>query len=242
MLASGKVASTAGASDTACRAGVDSSAGSTVFSLATAMAGSSSSQVKSVDFLQSTQAGCQPSMTTKSNVLLGKDHHLQGRPDYCHGWGAEDAGNVDQSSLGRRLFLRLCSRCLLSDSSGRRSILLSDGSGRRSTPLSNRGLARQLLQELLHGGGWATTTPSWLPHCVLIAFVTLLNGVGRRQGNLVVNTQHRDISTRLPYSRRLTSWDVVSVTFNFLATHLRATLRGLLGGAGRLASRLVGGS
>jgi hypothetical protein len=40
----------------------------------------------------------------------------------------------------------------------------------------------------------------------------------------------------------LTSWDVVSVTFNFLATRLRATLRGLLGGARRLASRQVGGS
>jgi hypothetical protein len=40
----------------------------------------------------------------------------------------------------------------------------------------------------------------------------------------------------------LTSWDVVSVTFNFLATRLDATLRGLLGGAGRLASRLVSGS
>jgi hypothetical protein len=33
---------------------------------------------------------------------------------------------------------------------------------------------------------------------------------------------------------------VVSVTFNFLATRLRAALRGLLGGAGRLASRLAG--
>jgi hypothetical protein len=30
------------------------------------------------------------------------------------------------------------------------------------------------------------------------------------------------------------------VTFNFLATRLRATLRGFLGGAGKLASRLVG--
>jgi hypothetical protein len=36
--------------------------------------------------------------------------------------------------------------------------------------------------------------------------------------------------------------EVVSVTFNFLATHFRATLRGLLGGIGRLASKLVGGS
>jgi hypothetical protein len=32
------------------------------------------------------------------------------------------------------------------------------------------------------------------------------------------------------------------VTFNFLATHLHATLCGLLGDAGRLASRLVDGS
>jgi hypothetical protein len=35
---------------------------------------------------------------------------------------------------------------------------------------------------------------------------------------------------------------VVSVTFIFLVTRLRATLRGFLGGAGRLASKLVGGS
>jgi hypothetical protein len=67
-------------------------------------------------------------------------------------------------------------------------------------------------------------------------------GISRKQENFVVNIQHRDISTRLPYSIRLTSCDVVSVTFNFLVTRLRATLRGLLGGAGRLASRLVGGS
>jgi hypothetical protein len=40
----------------------------------------------------------------------------------------------------------------------------------------------------------------------------------------------------------LTSWDVVSVTFSFLAMRFRATLRGFLGGARRLASRLLGGS
>jgi hypothetical protein len=39
-----------------------------------------------------------------------------------------------------------------------------------------------------------------------------------------------------------TSWDVVSVTFNFLATCLRSTLRGLLSGTGRLASQLVRGT
>jgi hypothetical protein len=47
----------------------------------------------------------------------------------------------------------------------------------------------------------------------------------------------------LNYSREeLTSWEVVAVTSSFLATHFRATLRGLLGGAGRLASRIAGGS
>jgi hypothetical protein len=40
----------------------------------------------------------------------------------------------------------------------------------------------------------------------------------------------------------LTSWEVVSITFSFLATRFHATLRGLLGGAGRLDSKLVGGS
>jgi hypothetical protein len=50
------------------------------------------------------------------------------------------------------------------------------------------------------------------------------------------------MSTRLPYSRKLTSWDVVSVTLSFLATRLRATLRGFFGDAGKLASRLVGRS
>jgi hypothetical protein len=35
---------------------------------------------------------------------------------------------------------------------------------------------------------------------------------------------------------------VVSVTLSFLATCLRATLHGFLGGAGKLASKLVGGS
>jgi hypothetical protein len=42
--------------------------------------------------------------------------------------------------------------------------------------------------------------------------------------------------------KELTSWDVVSVTLSFLAMRLRATLCGFLGGAGKLASKLVGGS
>jgi hypothetical protein len=42
------------------------------------------------------------------------------------------------------------------------------------------GSARHLRQKLLHDGGWATTTPSWFPHCVPITLDTLLNGVGRQ--------------------------------------------------------------
>jgi hypothetical protein len=113
--------------------------------------------------------GCQPSTTTKPNVLHGKDLHLQARPDYRHGWGIEDASNVYQSSLGRRLFSGLISRRLLSDSSGW-----------FNTPLSNWGLAHQLRQEFFHGGGWAVVASSRLPHRIPIAFVTLLYGVGRR--------------------------------------------------------------
>jgi hypothetical protein len=98
-------------------------------------------------------------------------------------------------------------------------------------------------QKLFDSGGWASTT-SCLPHRVPLAFVALLNGLGRwdllqaRKKN--VNIRTRDIRTRLHYSRWLSSWDVVSVTFNFLDTRLRAGLRGLLGGAARRASRLAG--
>jgi hypothetical protein len=98
-------------------------------------------------------------------------------------------------------------------------------------------------QELFYGGGWATTT-TYLPHlsqspsspCSTVSE----GGISCKQGNFVVNSQTQDINTRLPYSRRLTSQDVVYVTFNFLATRLRVTLRGFLGGMGRLASRLAG--
>jgi hypothetical protein len=63
-------------------------------------------------------------------------------------------------------------------------------------------------------------------------------------GKLEFNCQHAILQDKYSTTllEELTSWDVVSVTFNFLATRLRATLRGFLGGAGRLASRLDGGS
>jgi hypothetical protein len=87
-------------------------------------------------------------------VLLGKNQHLQARPDYRHGWGAEDTGDVNKSRLGRRLLLRLCGRCLFSSSSGG-----------FCAPLSNRRLALHLRQKLFDSGGWATTTSSFPPPC-----------------------------------------------------------------------------
>jgi hypothetical protein len=57
--------------------------------------------------------GCQPSTTTKPNVLLRKDLHLQARSDHCHDWGAEDTGDVDQPSLSGRLLLGLCNTLIL---------------------------------------------------------------------------------------------------------------------------------
>jgi hypothetical protein len=60
--------------------------------------------------------------------------------------------------------------------------------------------------------------------------------------NSIVNIQYSKTKYSTTLLEELTSWDVVLVTFNFLATRLRATLRGLLGGARRLASGLVGGS
>jgi hypothetical protein len=62
--------------------------------------------------------------------------------------------------------------------------------------------------------------------------------------NSEFNCQHTILQDKYSIAllEELTSWDVVSVIFNFLATGLRATLHGLLGGAGRLASKLVGGS
>jgi hypothetical protein len=62
--------------------------------------------------------------------------------------------------------------------------------------------------------------------------------------SLAIQLSARNISKQeLDYSfEELTSWDVVIVTFIFLVTRFRATLRGLLGGVGRLASRLAGES
>jgi hypothetical protein len=60
--------------------------------------------------------------------------------------------------------------------------------------------------------------------------------------NSEINCQHTVLHNKYSSSllEELTSWVVVSITLSFLATRFRATLRSLLGGAGRLASKLVG--
>jgi hypothetical protein len=72
MLASGNAAFTAGASDSACGAGADSSVAGTDSSSTTAVLGSSPSQVKSVDFLQSTQLVINPVRLLNQMYYSGK--------------------------------------------------------------------------------------------------------------------------------------------------------------------------
>jgi hypothetical protein len=115
MLASGSVASTASASVSAWGRGADSSAAGVEPSSATAALGSSPSQDKYVDFLHKYTIGCQPSTTTNLHILLGKDVHLQARPDNSHGRGAKYVGDVDKSICSMRLFFGFSSHWLFSN-------------------------------------------------------------------------------------------------------------------------------
>jgi hypothetical protein len=133
--------------------GADSSAGGAPSSPATAAEGSSPSQDRSVDFLQSTQVDCQSSKTTTSyttreDPTLTSLNGLPSRSE-CRGYC-----DVHQSSLVGRLLLRLCGRCpfcsissrcsallrfcshhfLRSSSCGLRALLTSRGAGAPSAP------------------------------------------------------------------------------------------------------------
>jgi hypothetical protein len=123
MLASGNVASAAGGSGTAWGAAVDSSADGATSS-ATADEGSSPSQDRSVDFLQKYTQLVVSQPRLLQQVLLAKMEYSQVRPDYCHGRCTEDAGDINQSTLGGRLLRRPCGYRLLHGSGGWRSGLL----------------------------------------------------------------------------------------------------------------------
>jgi hypothetical protein len=108
--------------------------------------------------------------------------YLQVRPDDGHGRSTEDAGNINQSTLGGRLLLRPCGFCLFHDGGGRRRCLLrprglhlSNGGGcGYSALLWSRGLALQLRQEFFNSRGW-TSASSRFPHRVPHAFVALFD-------------------------------------------------------------------
>jgi hypothetical protein len=87
---------------------------------------------------------------------------------------------------------------------------------------------------------WLTQSPR--PQCP--SRLLLPDPRGRTMESPAIQLSARNTSKQeLDYSfEELTSWEVVAVTFSFLAMRFRATLCGLLSGAGRLASRLAGGS
>jgi hypothetical protein len=142
--------------------------------------------------------GCQLSTIIKPNVLLGKDLHLQARPDYRHGWGAEDADDVDQSSLGRCLLLRLNSRLLFSSSGGWFSAPFTTGGWRVSCATSSSMVGAGLRQP--------PAGPPTISQSPSSPFSTgPEGGISCKQWSFIVSTLHRDTRTRLPYSRKLTS-------------------------------------
>jgi hypothetical protein len=58
--------------------------------------------------------GSQPCKTTQLDVLLGKDLHLQARPDNSNGHGAKYVGDVNKLGFGGRLFFSLSCQWLFS--------------------------------------------------------------------------------------------------------------------------------
>jgi hypothetical protein len=116
-----------------------------------------------------------------------KAWYLQVRPDDSHGRSTEDAGDVNQSTLGGRFFLRLFDYRLLHGGGGRRGRLLrpcgfrlSNGGGRGySALLWSRGLALQLRQDFSNSGGW-TSVSSRFPHRVPNAFIAFFDRLRRR--------------------------------------------------------------
>jgi hypothetical protein len=136
--------------------------------------------------------------------------YLQVRPDYRHGRGTEDAGNVYQSTLGGRLLLPPCGYRLLCINGGRRSALLRScshhlfnggGYGLRAL-LWSRGLALQLRQELLDSGSWITNSDR-LPHCIPSAVVALLDGLRWRHLLHTRKTTHQQGCSHDEYSTTL---------------------------------------
>jgi hypothetical protein len=108
---------------------------------------------------------------------------------------------------------------------------------------STRHLLCHLRHGLFYGGGWTAAPLSRSSHCILVVFFPQICRVGR-WNLLPLDCQHAMLQDKYwtTLLEELTSWEVVSITFSFLETRFRATLRDLLGGARRLASKIVGRS
>jgi hypothetical protein len=161
MLASGSVDSTAGATVSAWGTGPDSSAASVEPSSATAILGSSSSQDRSVDFLHSTQL-------VVNQVRL---------PNYMYYSGKIFTYKLDRTTVtvGAPSMLAMStnptSACACS------SALVAVGSSAAGVA------AGSVLPSATSACGLTSVTAGAglrLPHCLLVAFVPLVYGVGRR--------------------------------------------------------------
>jgi hypothetical protein len=223
ILASGNAASTVGASDSTRRAGADSSAAGADSSSATAALGSSPSQVKSVDFLQSIQLVVNPVRQPNQMYYSGKTFTYRlDRTTVTVGAPRMLVISTSPASAGGSSWALVAVGSSATTTAG---LVLPSATGgwRVSCATSSSTVGASC--------GWPQ--PALPPHPSRLR--PLFYWVRRR--NLLQamesrcqHTQPRDTSTRLPHSKKLTFLDVVSVTLSFLDTRLRAMLRGFLGG------------
>jgi hypothetical protein len=188
--------------------------------------------------------GDQPSKITNLHVLLEDWFYLQARPNNSHDQSAKYAGNINKPSFCGRLFFDMGYYWVLGSSS--RGGFWPPFFYRRPWLTGSRRLLCCLRHGRFDGGGWTEAPLSRSAHRVPVLFFPCSTGSdgGISCDNSRINHRHAVLNNKYLTTllEELTSWEVVSVSFSFLATCFRATLRGLLGSAGRQASKLVGGS
>jgi hypothetical protein len=199
MLASGNAASTAGALDSACGAGADSSAAGADSSSASAASGSSPSQVKSVDFLQSTQLVVNPVRLPSQMYYSGKiiTYRLD-RTTVTVGAPRMLAMSTSPASAGASSWASVATGSSAIAAAG--SVLPSATGGWRVSYATSSSTVGAGLR--LPPAGSPTVSQSPSPPCSKGSE----GGISCKQWSFIVkHTQHRETSTRLPYSRKLTS-------------------------------------
>jgi hypothetical protein len=188
--------------------------------------------------------GGQPSKSTKLHVLLGDGFHFQTRSDHSHGWSAKYTGNINKPGFCGRLFFSL--DCYWSSGSSSRGGFWPPFFYRRRRLAGASCLLCLLRHDFFDGGGWDAASLSRSAHCVLVVLCPLIHGV--RRWNLLRQLQIEPSACSasrqvLDYSTRGTYLGGCGLChLSFLVTRIRATLHGLLGCTGLLASKLFGGS